>query len=62
VPGFVKTLTTKRTFKLMLLKRAYTPDGMERLAAQSHFKRCEMHKNNLGMEVWLRKASNDDLV
>jgi ubiquinone/menaquinone biosynthesis C-methylase UbiE len=58
--GFVDTLTTKWTFKFWLLKRAYTPRGLEKLAAQSHFKGCEMHKNDLGMEVWLQKASIDD--
>ena len=58
---FVNALTTKWTFKFWLLKRAYTPDSLERLAAQSRFKKCEMHANDLGMEVWLRKVSNDDL-
>ena len=50
------TLTTKWTFKFMLLKRAYTPARLEKLAAQSNFKRCEIQVNNIGMNVWLKKA------
>lgn len=54
--NWINTLTTKWTFKYMLLKRAHTPAGMEKLVAQSNFKRCEIQTNNIGMNVWLKKA------
>ncbi len=54
--NWINTLSTKWTFKFMLLKRAYTPASLESLAAQSNFKRCEIQTNNIGMSVWLKKA------
>ncbi len=54
--NWLNTLTTKWTFKHMLLKRAYTPASLEKLAAQSNFKRCEIQTNNIGMNVWLKKS------
>jgi hypothetical protein len=44
---------TKWTFKHMLLKRAYTIQQMESLAATSDFKACEIVSNALGMEIRL---------
>ena len=43
----------RMTFKHMLLKRAYTAQQMESLAAASDFKSCQIVKNPIGMEVQL---------
>ena len=37
----------------MLLKRAYTEDGMRSHARESDFKSCEITKNAVGMEIKL---------
>lgn len=42
---------TKMTFKHMLLKRAYTEQKIESLAAASDFGSCEIIKNQVGMEI-----------
>ena len=44
---------TKMTFKHMLLKRAYTKEGMESLVAKSSFKSSEIVEAPVGMEVRL---------
>ena len=44
---------TKMTFKHMLLKRAYTEQKIESLAAASDFESCEIIKNQVGMEIRL---------
>ncbi len=44
---------TKMTFKHMLLKRAYTEQQIESLAAASDFNSCEILKNQVGMEIRL---------
>ena len=44
---------TRMTFKHMLLKRAYTEQQIESLAAASDFKSCEIIKNQVGMEIRL---------
>lgn len=49
----ISTWMTKITFKHMLLKRAYTTDAMESLAAQSNFKSSHIVTNPIGMEVQL---------
>lgn len=44
---------TKMAFKHMLLKRAYTREGIEALAAKSNFKSCQITDAHVGMEIQL---------
>ena len=44
---------TKFTFKHLLLKRAYTQEQMNSLAAASDFKSCQILRTPIGMEVTL---------
>ena len=55
----INSWITKMTFKHMLLKRAYTKEGMESLVAKSSFKSSEIVEAPVGMEVRLirRKPS-----
>ena len=50
-------LITRWTFRLMLLKRAYTREQLEEMAGQSRFGRCEFAGNGIGFELRLTKAS-----
>ncbi len=49
-------LLTRWTFR-GLLKRAYTHEDLQRMAAISHFGRCEITTNGIGFELRLRKTS-----
>ncbi len=51
----VNTLFTKWAFKGMLLKNAYTMDEIRHFAAQTSFKKCDIHTDSVGMEIWLTK-------
>ena len=53
--SWANALFTRWTFRLMLLKNAYTPDEIRRIAAQTKFRQCEIHTDNVGMEIWLAK-------
>jgi ubiquinone/menaquinone biosynthesis C-methylase UbiE len=53
--GAVNSMVTKLTFRLMLLKRAYTRDEFERFIAESGFKKFEIQETPIGLEVWLVK-------
>lgn len=46
---------TKWIFRHVLLRRAYTADGIRALAARSRFGSCEIRQEGIGMEVRLRK-------
>jgi len=48
---------TKWTFRLMLLKRAYTDDAMLRMSAESPFRRGEIVEDGIGFELRLRKPA-----
>jgi ubiquinone/menaquinone biosynthesis C-methylase UbiE len=50
-------LITRWTFRLMLLKRAYTREQLEEMAGHSRFGRCEFSANGIGFELRLTKAS-----
>ena len=50
-------LMTRWTFRLLLLKRAYTREQLERMVGRSRFGRCEIAVNGIGFELWLAKAS-----
>jgi ubiquinone/menaquinone biosynthesis C-methylase UbiE len=49
-------LVTRWTFRTLLLKRAYTTEQIQRLAAQSRFGGCELRPASIGFELYLRKA------
>ena len=46
---------TKLTFRLMLLKRAYTRDELDKMVTQTEFTKTEIAENEIGFEVWLTK-------
>jgi len=46
---------TRLTFRFVLLKSAYTPARFTQLVASSAFKTCVIHKDGIGMAVWLKK-------
>jgi ubiquinone/menaquinone biosynthesis C-methylase UbiE len=46
----------KWTFNTMLKKRAYTKEGITKLASQSQFGGSELRLDPIGFELWLRKA------
>lgn len=46
---------TKTTFR-SLVKSAYSKAQIQELVAQSKFKRCEIVDEDIGFEIWLKKA------
>jgi ubiquinone/menaquinone biosynthesis C-methylase UbiE len=46
---------TKATFRQMLLKRAYTEDEFRAFIAQTGFKKVDIQRDLIGLEVWLEK-------
>jgi ubiquinone/menaquinone biosynthesis C-methylase UbiE len=53
----LNALMTRWTFRLMLLKRAYTREQLEQMVGQSRFGRCAFAANGIGFELRLTKAS-----
>jgi ubiquinone/menaquinone biosynthesis C-methylase UbiE len=51
----VNTYLTRWTFQFMLVKRAYTREELERMAAQSRFRGCEIRPHGIGCELRLTK-------
>ncbi len=51
----LNTLFTQWAFRAMLLKNAYTPDGIRQLVAQTKFRQCDIRTDPIGMEIWLTK-------
>jgi ubiquinone/menaquinone biosynthesis C-methylase UbiE len=51
-------LFTKLTFRMMLLKRAYTAAQFRALAEQSGFSKTTIEENDLGFEAWLEKGTS----
>ena len=53
----INELLTRWTFRLMLLKRAYTATEMETFVAQTPFGKCKISDDNagIGFQVWLEK-------
>lgn len=51
----VNSLLTQWAFKFMLIKRAYTKDQFEELAAKSAFGRSKIQENQISLEIWLEK-------
>jgi ubiquinone/menaquinone biosynthesis C-methylase UbiE len=50
--GAVNRFVTKLTFRLMLLKRAYTKEELEKMLERAGFKTVEVRTNDIGMEAW----------
>jgi ubiquinone/menaquinone biosynthesis C-methylase UbiE len=48
-------LFTRWTFRLMLLKTAYTPAEIRQFVAQTKFRQCDIRSDAVGMEIWLTK-------
>ncbi|HUI53615.1 MAG TPA: class I SAM-dependent methyltransferase [Bryobacteraceae bacterium] len=57
----LNTLLTRWIFRFGLLKRAYTPDAVKRMAAQSLFGRCEIAANGIGFELRLTKCTHSEV-
>jgi ubiquinone/menaquinone biosynthesis C-methylase UbiE len=53
--GLVNGAIIKWTFNTMLKKRAYTREGITKLASQSNFGDSELRLDPIGFELWLRK-------
>lgn len=53
--GAVNAAFMKLTFRLMLLKRAYTRDEFERFISESGFQKCEIEETPIGFEIALFK-------
>jgi ubiquinone/menaquinone biosynthesis C-methylase UbiE len=51
----VNELFTRWTFRLMLLKNAYTPDEIRQFVKQTSFRQCDIHTDTIGMEIWLTR-------
>jgi len=54
--GLINGAIIKWTFNTMLKKRAYTVEGITKLASQSHFGDSELRLDPIGFELWLHKA------
>jgi len=53
--SWLNTLLTKWTFRLMLLRSAYTREAVERVVAQSRFGSGEIRQEGVGFELRLVK-------
>ena len=53
--SWISTFITKWTFKLFLLKNAYTSGEIRQLVSQTRFARPDIREDTVGMEIWLEK-------
>ena len=53
--SWINTLITKWTFKLFLLKNAYTSGDIRQLVSQTRFARHDIREDAVGMTIWLEK-------
>jgi ubiquinone/menaquinone biosynthesis C-methylase UbiE len=51
----INAFLTRGSFRFMLLKNAYTREQMREFVSQTPFVTCEIHDEDIGMEVMLRK-------
>ena len=49
----VNALITRWTFRLVLLRRAYTRDKLEAMVAESHFGTCQIERDGISFELQL---------
>jgi ubiquinone/menaquinone biosynthesis C-methylase UbiE len=54
--GLINGAIIKWTFNTMLKKRAYTKEGIAKLASQSQFGGSDLKLDPIGFELWLHKA------
>jgi ubiquinone/menaquinone biosynthesis C-methylase UbiE len=54
--GLINGAIIKWTFNTMLKKRAYTQEGITKLASQSQFGGSDLRLDPIGFELWLHKA------
>ena len=53
--GAINSVVTKLTFRLMLLKRAYTRDEFNQFISESGFENFDIQEVPIGFEIWLFK-------
>jgi ubiquinone/menaquinone biosynthesis C-methylase UbiE len=53
--SWINTLITKWTFKLFLLKNAYTSGDIRQLVSPTRFARHDIREDTVGMTIWLEK-------
>lgn len=53
--SWVSTIFTKLTFRMMLLKRAYTRSEFEKFVSQTAFDRVDIRETPTGLEISLQK-------
>jgi ubiquinone/menaquinone biosynthesis C-methylase UbiE len=53
--GIISRVFTRLTFRLMLLKRAYTKREFEQLLTQTQFRSIRIEQTLIGMDIWLEK-------
>jgi len=53
--SWASTISTKLTFRFMLLKRAYIRSEIEKFVAQTEFRTAEIDENPMGFEIKLQK-------
>ena len=53
--SWISTFITKWTFKVFLLKNAYTSGEIRQLVSQTRFAPPEIREDTVGMEIWLEK-------
>ena len=53
--SWANALFTRWTFRLMLLKTAYTPAKIRQFVAQTDFRQCDIRSDAVGMSIWLTK-------
>jgi len=54
------SFVTRWTFELLLLKRAYSRDDLERMAGQSRFSHHDVALDGIGLELRLRKVQSSN--
>ena len=54
------SFVTRWTFELLLLKRAYSRDDLERMAGQSRFSQRQIALDGIGLELRLRKGQGSN--
>jgi ubiquinone/menaquinone biosynthesis C-methylase UbiE len=53
--GSISRLMTRFIFKHVLIKRAYAPSDLVQMVDASRFEDCDIRRQGIGMDVWLRK-------
>jgi ubiquinone/menaquinone biosynthesis C-methylase UbiE len=53
---------TKFVLATLLRRRAYSPAKFKQVVAESAFRTCEIRKDGIGMEVWLRKSAMEKVA